>query len=179
MAQLFKNNIFGVLQSGISNSATSMTLTDASSFPTPTGGDFYLVTLVGFGGNGAESSWEIVKVTAKASNTLTVVRAQEGTTAVSWPGATQAQMRLTAGSLDAKASLESPAFTGTVSGVSKAMVGLSSVDNTADSAKPVSTAQQAALNLKADLAGPALTGVPTAATAAQGTTQPSWQRPHS
>lgn len=102
MAQLFKNNIFGVLQSGIGNSATSMMLTDASSFPAPTGGDHYLVTLVGFGSNGSENAWEIVKVTAKASNTLTVVRAQEGTTAVSWPGATQVQMRLTAGSLDTK-----------------------------------------------------------------------------
>ena len=48
-------------------------------------------------------------------------------------------------------------------------VGLSNVDNTADSAKPVSTDQQTALNLKADLASPAFTGVPTAATANAGT----------
>ena len=51
----------------------------------------------------------------------------------------------------------------------KSAVGLSNVDNTADSAKPVSTAQQTALNLKADLASPALTGTPTAPTAADGT----------
>jgi hypothetical protein len=37
-------------------------------------------------------------------------------------------------------------------------VGLGSVNNTADSAKPVSTAQQTALNLKADLASPTFTG---------------------
>jgi hypothetical protein len=37
-------------------------------------------------------------------------------------------------------------------------VGLGSVDNTADSAKPVSTAQQTALNLKAPLASPTFTG---------------------
>jgi len=36
----------------------------------------------------------------------------------------------------------SPTFTGTVAGVTKTHVGLSNVDNTADSAKPVSTAQQ-------------------------------------
>lgn len=47
----------------------------------------------------------------------------------------------------------------------KGDVGLGNVDNTADSAKPVSTAQQTALNLKADLASPALTGTPTAPTA--------------
>lgn len=51
----------------------------------------------------------------------------------------------------------------------KADVGLGNVDNTSDVAKPVSTAQQSALNLKADLAGPALTGTPTAPTAAVNT----------
>lgn len=49
-------------------------------------------------------------------------------------------------------------FTGTVSGVTKAMVGLGSADDTADTAKPVSTAQQAALDLKAPLASPTFTG---------------------
>jgi hypothetical protein len=40
----------------------------------------------------------------------------------------------------------------------KADVGLGSVDNTADTAKPVSTLQQAALDLKAPLASPTFTG---------------------
>jgi len=68
-----------------------------------------------------------------------------------------------------KAPLASPTFTGTVSGITKTMVGLGSVDNTADSAKPISTAAQTELNLKAPLASPALTGVPTAPTAAAAT----------
>jgi hypothetical protein len=54
-------------------------------------------------------------------------------------------------------------------GLVKGDVGLGSADNTADTAKPVSTAQQTALNLKADLASPALTGTPTVPTAAPGT----------
>ncbi len=45
----------------------------------------------------------------------------------------------------------SPTFTGTVSGIDKSMVGLGSVDNTADAAKPVSAATQAALDLKANI----------------------------
>lgn len=53
--------------------------------------------------------------------------------------------------LDAKAPLASPTFTGTVSGITKTMVGLGNADNTADSAKPVSTAQQIALDLKLPL----------------------------
>lgn len=54
--------------------------------------------------------------------------------------------------LAAKAPLASPTFTGTVAGITKSMIDLGSVDNTADTAKPVSTAQQTALNLKADQA---------------------------
>ena len=47
-------------------------------------------------------------------------------------------------------------------GLVKGDVGLGNVDNTADTAKPVSTATQTALDLKANLAGPALTGDTTA-----------------
>lgn len=42
----------------------------------------------------------------------------------------------------------SPTFTGTVSGINKSMVGLGSVDNTTDEAKPISIATQMALDLK-------------------------------
>ena len=48
-------------------------------------------------------------------------------------------------------------------------LGLGNVDNTTDAGKPVSTAGQTALDLKADLAGPALTGAPTVPTASAGT----------
>lgn len=48
-------------------------------------------------------------------------------------------------------------------------IGLGNVDNTSDANKPVSTATQTALNLKANLASPPLTGTPTAPTAALGT----------
>jgi hypothetical protein len=68
-----------------------------------------------------------------------------------------------------RAPLASPTFTGTVSGITKSMVGLGSVDNTADTAKPVSTAQQTALDLKAPIASPTLTGTPAAPSAALGT----------
>lgn len=45
--------------------------------------------------------------------------------------------------------------------VTKAQVGLGNADNTSDANKPVSTAQQTALNLKADLAGPSFTSSAT------------------
>jgi hypothetical protein len=56
------------------------------------------------------------------------------------------------------APINSPSFTGTVLGISKNMVGLGSVDNTTDAAKPISTATQTALNLKAPIASPTFTG---------------------
>jgi hypothetical protein len=63
------------------------------------------------------------------------------------------------------APINSPSFTGTVSGITKDMVGLGLADNTSDAAKPISTATQAALISKASLASPALSGIPTAPTA--------------
>ena len=60
--------------------------------------------------------------------------------------------------LASKAPLANPTFTGTVSGITKAMVGLEYVDNTADASKPVSTATQLALNAKAPINAPTFTG---------------------
>ncbi len=51
----------------------------------------------------------------------------------------------------------------------KTAVGLGNVDNTSDANKPVSTATSTALALKAPLASPAFTGIPTVPTAAVGT----------
>ncbi|MBU0941125.1 MAG: hypothetical protein KKD36_06820 [Bacteroidetes bacterium] len=68
--------------------------------------------------------------------------------------------------LDLKANVASPTFTGTVSGITATMVGLSNVDNTSDANKPVSTAAQTALDTKANLDSPTLTGTPLAPTAA-------------
>ncbi|WP_188050681.1 hypothetical protein [Flavobacterium sp. GP15] len=60
-----------------------------------------------------------------------------------------------------KANIDSPTFTGTVTGINKAMVGLSNVENTADVDKSVSTATLTALNLKANIDSPAFTGTVT------------------
>jgi hypothetical protein len=49
--------------------------------------------------------------------------------------------------------------------VTKTQVGLGNVDNTSDASKPVSTATQTALNLKANLAGPTFTGTVSGITA--------------
>lgn len=55
-------------------------------------------------------------------------------------------------------------------GVTKAQVGLDLADNTPDTGKPVSTAQQTALDLKANLLSPAFGGTPTTPTPTLGDT---------
>ena len=57
----------------------------------------------------------------------------------------------------------------TINGITKSTVDLSNADNVSDSDKPVSTAQQTALDFKAPLASPTFTGIPNAPTAIQGT----------
>jgi len=113
MSQSFANNAATTLAAAVTSTATSLAVANGSVFPLPAGGSFFLVTLVGYNVNGTENAWEIVRVTARSGNTLTVVRAQEGTAAQAWPTATLVEARLTAGSLDLKANLASPVFTGT------------------------------------------------------------------
>lgn len=61
--------------------------------------------------------------------------------------------------INQKANSNNPAFTGTVTGVTKGMVGLGNVNNTSDLNKPISTATSSALSLKANINNPTFTGV--------------------
>ena len=102
MTQLFANNAYGSLAATLSNSATSLTLGtgQGARFPTPTGGDYFLLTLVGIDSNTNENAWEIVKVTGRSTDALTIVRAQEGTTAATWASGSHVELRATAGTFD-------------------------------------------------------------------------------
>jgi hypothetical protein len=75
----------------------------------------------------------------------------------------------TAAGLNLKAPIANPTFTGTVSGITKTMVGLGNVDNTSDANKPVSTATQTALDLKLASATAATTYAPIASPTFTGT----------
>lgn len=103
MTQLFANNAAAALAGAIASGATSLTLQtgQGARFPTPAGGDFFLLTLFQLAG-AVESNHEIVKCTARAGDVLTVLRAQEGTTARAFASADPAELRLTAGALAAK-----------------------------------------------------------------------------
>lgn len=101
MAQLFANNASTTLASNITSVATTLSVSAGAGalFPSPTGGDYFLITMVGLT-SGVETSWEIIKVTARSTDTLTIVRAQESTAAYAWTAGTKIELRLTAGSMN-------------------------------------------------------------------------------
>jgi hypothetical protein len=102
-------------------------------------------------------------ITSQQSSDITTNNAK-----VSYPGdqdlSALATTAATTTALNLKANIASPTFTGTVTGITAAMVGLENVDNTSDANKPVSTAAQIAIDLKANLDSPSFTGVPEAPT---------------
>lgn len=115
MAELFANNAQSTLASSVSSSATTLPLATGTgaSFPSPSGGDFFRMTLTQ---PGIESSWEIVRVTARSGDSVTVVRAQEGTSAASWAAGSKAELRLTAGAQWSLSNIDqsiSPTWSGT------------------------------------------------------------------
>ena len=93
MTQKFSNNFDGALASTLVIAGTSASLINASGLSTPTGGAFELLTLTD------GSLFEVVRMTARSANTLTITRAQEGTTAREWPAATRVFAGVTAGTL--------------------------------------------------------------------------------
>jgi len=93
MTQLYSNNVDVALEQAASLSDTSLVLTDGSGLQSPAVDEFELLTL------SYQGIYEIVKVTARTANTVTVVRAQEGTTARDWPKGARAYAGVTAGSL--------------------------------------------------------------------------------
>lgn len=96
--QLFTNNSWGTLQAELSAVGMSLTLNSGQGarFASPTGGDWFLATLIEYSGDD-EVDWEVVKITAKATDTFTIsARAQDGTDARIWPVGTRIEVRSTA-----------------------------------------------------------------------------------
>jgi hypothetical protein len=95
MAVVFSNNAASTIQSGINSSATSVTLLSGANFPSLSGSDYTYVTLEDVNGHR-----EIVKATARSGNTLTIVRAQDGTSARAYIAGDKCELRLTAALLN-------------------------------------------------------------------------------
>lgn len=101
MSNIFTNNAVGALASGITNVATSLTLGTGQGalFASLSGSDYSKVTIFEYG-TGGETNHEIIKVTARSSDTLTIVRGQEGTTGRAFSAGAIVECRVTADAMN-------------------------------------------------------------------------------
>jgi len=90
MAVKYTNNAKSTLASGINSSVTSATVADGSIFPALGAGEYFYITFDDGSNN------EIAKVTARSGNTLTIVRAQDNTTARAFSTGDSAELRIIA-----------------------------------------------------------------------------------
>jgi hypothetical protein len=110
------NNAFGTLNASINSSATTIVLVagQGARFPTLSAGDYFYATLIDTSNN-----LEIVKCTARSTDTLTVVRGQDSTTARAYATNDRFELRPTAvmfTELITKAEGALPAAGGTATG---------------------------------------------------------------
>jgi hypothetical protein len=97
MGMKFANNATTALASGINSSVTSLTVTSGQGalFPSLSGSDYFYCTLANLTG-----SIEIIKVTARSTDTFTIVRGQDGTSGAAWLTGDTVELRLVAASLN-------------------------------------------------------------------------------
>lgn len=95
---LFTDNASSLLASGILSTDTTLTVTatQGALFPLPGAGQIAKITLEDTSGN-----IEITHCTGRTGDTLTIVRAQEGTSALSFASGSRVEVRVTAGTLQA------------------------------------------------------------------------------
>lgn len=92
MAIQLTNNAFTTIPAGLSSIATSLTVAtgDGAKFPVVGTGDYFYLTLVDVNNN-----YEIVQVTARIDDVMTIVRGQVGTLAIPFPTNSRAELRVT------------------------------------------------------------------------------------
>jgi hypothetical protein len=78
--QLYKNNAASQLSAPLAIGSTTLNLASGQGarFPTPTGTDYFLITLYEKSVSGTEITYEVVKCTTRVGDALTVVRDFEG-----------------------------------------------------------------------------------------------------
>lgn len=97
MGLVLKNNAVSRLASSLAVGDTTLPVTasEGSRFPALNPGDWFPVTVLR-----SDGTLEIMRCTGRAGDTLTVVRAQEGTSAKTFNAGDRVELRLTAATFD-------------------------------------------------------------------------------
>jgi hypothetical protein len=117
MPVLLRNNVSATLAAALSATDTGIALSSGqgSLFPSLSAGEYFYATL-----SGPTTGPEIIKVTNRVGDTLTVTRAQEGTVGQHFPAGGRIEIRVTAASVEDRISnldFTVDSFTGTGSQV--------------------------------------------------------------
>jgi len=120
MAVKFSNNASATLASSINNSVTTIAVTSGQGalFPSLAAGEFFFATLVD-----SSNNLEIVKVTARAADSLTVTRAQDGTSARAYTAGDRLELRPVAASFDTMAQTDKAQTFSAIQTFSQTIVG--------------------------------------------------------
>lgn len=93
---LFANNILTSLAASLSAGAVTLTVADATGMPTPDVYEYFVITVE----RADTGEREIMHCTGRTGTSLSVDRAQEGTTAIAFSAGDRVFMALTAGLLE-------------------------------------------------------------------------------
>ena len=90
------NNATTTTVGAVSSTALSLTVASGTGalFPILGGSDYFYATL-----SDTNDNYEVVKVTARTDDVMTIVRAQEGTLALPFPANSRFELRVTAASV--------------------------------------------------------------------------------
>ncbi len=104
---IFTNDAASTLASAITSTATSLTLVSGggAKFPSPAAGQYFVATLIS---QSNPNTYEIIQCTARSTDTLTIARGQEGTTALAWNSGDLCNEQVTAGSLNVFSAASTP-----------------------------------------------------------------------
>lgn len=143
MPAKFSNNASATLASAITTSSTVITVTagQGAYFPTLSGSDYFFATLTD-----SSNNLEVVKCTARSGDSLTVTRAQDGTTARAYAAGDRIELRINAAAIDSKFDKEGGTITGNLSVNGNTTLGDASVDSVTVNAATIAYANSPSIS---------------------------------
>lgn len=128
MSVVLANNASSRLAASVAAATTTISVMpgDGAKFPALTAGDWFPLTIVK-----SDGALEIVKCTARSTDTFTVTRAQEGTAALAFSAGDRVELRLTAAAVNEVNQTAINALAGNIQTATNAETQAGTVDNKA------------------------------------------------